>query len=180
MKLRDELEDVHGKIKDDLARLKLAKLLDSQSQGCFRKLESEYVYVYEHSGYTECSAARLSQFKITGDVKDSVNLIYNLEHEKEDEFLPFFYPNPVLPTLYNRIDQQCTCPTKKSKIKEWQDRLAYVAEKVTTYPLHIVIQIIGNYHVTKIITYVVNLSNLSIFLIISYNIHHTIKLDYIT
>ena len=130
VKLKDMLEDMHAKIRDDLARLKLSKLLDSQSQGCFRKLEAQYLYVYEHNGYTECSAMKLSQFKIIGDIKDSVNLIYHLEHENEDEFLPFFYPNPVLPTLYDRIYQQrTTSSTKKRKIKECKDRVTYV----TTY-----------------------------------------------
>ena len=126
VKLKDALEDMYAKIKDDLARLKLSKLIDSQSQGCFRKLEAYYLYVYEHNGYTECSATKLSQFKIIGDIKDSINLIYHLEHENGDEFLPFFYPNPVLPTLYDRIYQQCTSSAKKRKIKEWKDRVTYV------------------------------------------------------
>jgi len=123
VKLKDAIEDMYAKIKDDLARLKLSKLLDSQSQGGFCKLEAQYLYDYEHNGYTECSATKLSQFKIIGDINDNINLIYHLEHENGDEFLPFFLPNPV---LSNRIYQQCTSSTKKRKIKEWKDRVTYV------------------------------------------------------
>ena len=60
-KLKDILNNMH---EYDLARLKLAKFLDSQSQGCFRRLEGHELYVYEHTGYTECSNVKLSQLKI--------------------------------------------------------------------------------------------------------------------
>ena len=111
VKLKDAIEDMYAKIKDDLARLKLSKLLDSQSQGGFCKLEAQYLYVYEHNGYTECSATQLSQFKIIGDIKDNINLIYHLEHENGDEFLPFFLPNPVL------SNNSALLPLKKERSK---------------------------------------------------------------
>ena len=94
-KLKDILNNMH---EYDLARLKLAKFLDSQSQGCFRRLEGRDLYVYDHTGYTECSNVKLSQFKIccSKDIKESLDLVYDLDHQNKDEFLPFFYPNPIL------------------------------------------------------------------------------------
>lgn len=128
VKLKDVLEDMHAKIKDDLARLKLAQFLDSQSQGCFRRLEGQDLYVYEHNGYTECSNAKLSQFKIccVRDIEESLNLVYHLDHENQDEFLPFFHPNPVLSKLYDTMYEQCTSSARKERIKEWKDRVAFV------------------------------------------------------
>ena len=128
VKLKDVLEDMHAKIRDDLARLKLSKLLDSQSQGCFHKLEAQYLYVYEHNawqniwcihnGYTECSAMKLSQFKIIGDIKDSVNLIYHLENENEDKFLPFFIPTQYyLHYMTGFINSALLLPLKKERSK---------------------------------------------------------------
>lgn len=128
VKLREVLESMQAKIKDDLQRLKLAKILDSQSQGCFRKLDEHNIYVYEHNGYIECSAARLTQFKICcmRRIQESLNLIFDAEHEYKNAFLPFFYPNPVLLRYYDRIYRDCTSPSGKKAIKEWKDRAQYV------------------------------------------------------
>ena len=83
---------MQAKIKDDLQRVKLAKLLESQSQGCYHKLDDHGFYVYEHNSYIECSAARLTRFKICcmGSIKESLELIFDVEHEYQNVFLPFF------------------------------------------------------------------------------------------
>lgn len=64
VRLKDAVEDMFAKIKDDLARLKLAYFLDAQRQGCFHKLQGPNLYVNEHNDYVECSVVKLSQFKI--------------------------------------------------------------------------------------------------------------------
>jgi len=76
----------------------------------------------------ECLSVKLSQLKIccTEEIKEQINLIYTVEHGYRNEFLPFFYPNPLLPTLYDKICHESISSHEKEKIKAWKEKVQFV------------------------------------------------------
>ena len=130
-KLSEVAREFRENILKDLHTIKFSKLSGSAVQNEFIRIPGSYVYVYQHKDHEQASGVEFANFgRACGkDVNEECQAVFHCNGDDEshdDDLLPFFYSNPVLTDIYEKIASSTNDVHRKAKVDNYLNNINYV------------------------------------------------------